>query len=95
MAMYNVSTTQLIVATVFSALIGAGAVVSYMQFKEKQAWPVVHTSTDGSCTKVMNLRNGDAYNCEDVDVLLRQYRVEAAVPEVKAKEETTQEVAKS
>ena len=94
MAMYNVSTPQLIVATVLSALIGAGSVVSYMQYKEKQGWPVVQTAPDGTCSKVMNLRNGDAYNCEDVDVLLRQYKTEVVV-EKKAKEEPAPEAAKS
>ena len=83
--MYNVSTTQLIVATVFSALIGAGSVVSYMQFKEKQGWPQVEVTADGTCSKVVNLRNGDAYNCEDVGVLLRQYR-EVVVKDVKPKD---------
>lgn len=85
MAMYNVTTTQLIVATVFSALIGAGSVVGYMQFKEKQGWPIVEEMADGTCSKVVNLRNGDAYNCEDVGVLLRQYR-EVVVKDAKPKE---------
>jgi hypothetical protein len=94
MAMYNVSTPQLLIATVFSALIGAGSVVSYMQFKEKQSWPVVETSPEGSCVKVQNLRNGDAYNCEDVDVLLRQYKTEMVI-EKKPKEEVPAEAPKS
>ena len=85
MAMYNVTTTQLIFATVLSAMIGAGSVVSYMQFKEKQGWPVVEQTADGTCSKVINLRNGDAYNCEDVGVLLRQYK-EVVVKEVKPKD---------
>lgn len=36
--------------------------------------PVVHTNIAGECIKVENFENGHAFNCTDVDVLLRQYR---------------------
>ncbi len=36
--------------------------------------PVVHTNSAGECLKVDNYVNGQAFNCEDVGVLLRQYR---------------------
>lgn len=36
--------------------------------------PVVHTDGAGACVKVENFVNGHAFNCNDVDVLLRRYR---------------------
>lgn len=76
MAMYTVTTGQLMAATILSALISAGSIVGYTQFKERQArttLPEVQVTMDDKCTKVVNFKNGDAYNCEDVDVLLREY----------------------
>jgi hypothetical protein len=80
-SMYTVSTPQLILATVLSALISAGSIVGYTQFKEQQALPQVQTTADGTCVKVLNFKNGEAYNCEDVDVVLRQYKKVLAVDE--------------
>jgi len=36
--------------------------------------PVVHKDASGTCTKVENFENGHAFNCADVDVILRRYR---------------------
>jgi hypothetical protein len=36
--------------------------------------PVVHYDKTNACVKVENFENGHAFNCQDVDVLLRQYR---------------------
>lgn len=36
--------------------------------------PVVHFDKTNTCVKVDNYQNGHAFNCNDVDVLLRQYR---------------------
>lgn len=75
-SMYTVTTGQLITATILSALISAGSVVGYFQYKEQQArrfLPEVQVSVEDKCVVVVNFKNGDAYNCEDVDVLLREY----------------------
>jgi hypothetical protein len=73
MAHYTVKTSQLLVATLLSAAISSGSIVAYMQWKDKQALPEVQQTADGKCVKVINFKNGDAYNCEDVDVVLRTY----------------------
>lgn len=89
--MYTVTTPQLIFATVLSALIAAGSIVAYTQFKEqqgRQTLPEVQLTLEGNCSKVINFRNGDAYNCEDVDVLLRDYNTTQAQPGPKAKNES-------
>ena len=36
--------------------------------------PVVHYDKTNACVKVENFENGHAFNCQDVDVLLRRYR---------------------
>jgi tRNA A58 N-methylase Trm61 len=74
MAMYTVSTSQLLMAALLAALIAAGSVVGYEQYKEHQALPEVQQTADTKCVRVINFKNGDAYNCEDVDVVLRQYK---------------------
>jgi hypothetical protein len=85
MAMYTVTTMQLLTATVMSALISAGSVVAYGQYKDLQALPEVNLNVEDKCVKVMNFKNGDAYNCEDVDVVLRQYK-KVLLKEPKTKE---------
>jgi hypothetical protein len=75
MAMYTVSQAQLMTATVLSALIAAGTTVMYFQFKERQSLPTVY-QVDSKCTSVVNFKNGDAYTCEDVDIILRNYKKE-------------------
>lgn len=35
--------------------------------------PEVWMSVDGKCVKVVNFKNGDGYNCQDKDVVLRKY----------------------
>jgi hypothetical protein len=74
MSMYTVTTAQILCATVLSAFISAGSVVGYQQYKEHQSIPVVQQNQDSKCIKVINFKNGDAYNCEDIDVVLRDYR---------------------
>jgi len=36
--------------------------------------PEVHVDQAGTCIKVVNFENGHAFNCGDVNVVLRQYR---------------------
>lgn len=74
MQLYTVSTVQLIVASALIATIGAGEVIAYNQYKEQQLIPQVQVNTEGACVKVINFNNGEAYNCQDVDVLLRRYK---------------------
>lgn len=88
MAHYIVRTPQIILAAVLTAAIGAGSVIMYQQWKEKQTLPEVQMAND-KCVKVVNFRNGDAYNCEDVDVVLRVYKkVNAGEQPEPAKEPT-------
>lgn len=85
MALYTVSNAQMMFTTVLTSLIAAGTTVSYIQLKERQALPEVSLNAQGKCVKVLNFKNGDAYNCEDVDVILRNYK-SVAVPAESSKD---------
>lgn len=79
MKLYTVSTIQLLVCSVLIATIGAAEVIAYSQYKEQQVIPQVQVNPDGTCVKVLNFNNGEAYNCQDVDVLLRRYKKVPAI----------------
>lgn len=73
MQLYTVSTLQLIAAAVLQSVITASCVIYYDQYKEKQHWPQVTINANDECIKVVNFNNGEAYNCQDIDIVLRQY----------------------
>jgi len=66
----QVAGTAFIFATVASVC--AFFVLTFMNFLEL---PEVHVGPDDKCIKVINYKNGDAYNCQDRDVVLRKYRI--------------------
>ena len=73
MRLYTVSTFQLLICSALIATIGAAEVIAYNQYKEKQTLPQVVVDGNGACVKVVNFNNGEAYNCQDLDVVLRRY----------------------
>lgn len=77
---YTVRPIHLLCTAVATAIIGSSIVIGYMQYKEKEQLkaekallPEVKLDNDGKCVKVINFKNGDAYNCNDVDIVLREY----------------------
>ena len=75
MKFMNVTAPQLLMlALVISAISGvtSAAASLYMDYR---VLPVVHKAADGTCTKVENFDNGHAFNCGDVDLILRRYRL--------------------
>jgi hypothetical protein len=68
---------QLIVLAILISIIttaGVGSMYLYMFYTQL---PVVHIDKSNACVKVDNFENGHAFNCNDVDVLLRRYRKSA------------------
>jgi hypothetical protein len=55
-------------------IIAAALVIINMQVKDYLLLPVVVNTKDGKCATVENYKNGEAYNCGDVGVILRNYR---------------------
>jgi hypothetical protein len=71
---YSVKTGQILLASILSALISAGSIAAFVLYNDRLGLPLVQTDDGGKCVQVINYKNGDAYNCQDVDILLRQYR---------------------
>lgn len=72
---FQVSTIQLFLMALVIGVISASLIVINMAVKEYLQLPKVIKAVDGSCAAVSNFRNGDAYTCADVDVILRKYRI--------------------
>lgn len=71
----NLSTLQLLLLAFVMSLLTAALVSINMWYMDYRTLPVVHRDAEsGKCTKVDNFENGHAFNCDDVDVILRRYR---------------------
>lgn len=71
---YAVTRTQMFSLIFVSAMFAGLLVFTSNQLINYLDLPDVHISVvDGKCVKVVNYKNGDAYNCQDVDVVLRRY----------------------
>ncbi len=75
MAFYSVSMKQLIANSLLISLVSASLVILFLIGKSNLDLPDVYKNSEGKCVKVVNYNNGDAYNCNDVDVILRKYHV--------------------
>jgi hypothetical protein len=69
------SQLQLTLLSVLVSLLTTFGITINTYYSEYQKLPVVHIDKTGSCIKVVNFENGHAFNCADVNVLLRKYRV--------------------
>lgn len=74
----TLSTAQLLLMTVLMAVLSAILVAVNTWYIVFTQLPLVHIDTAGACVKVDNFQNGHAFNCNDVGVLLRQYRSKTA-----------------
>ena len=76
---YQVSGFQLFMMAIIVGVISAALITINTAVQEYLQLPMVRFSSDGQCAVVSNYKNGDAFTCSDVDVVLRKYR--AAKPE--------------
>ena len=74
MTFNTVSNLQLVIASVLISILTAALVIVNTWYMNYLQLPVVHVDAQGECLMVENFVNGHAFNCHDVDVLLRQYR---------------------
>lgn len=75
MAYYTISSKQVAGSAFTIAMltaVGAAFVISLINYNEL---PEVHVDLENKCVKVVNFKNGDAYTCQDKDVVLRKYHV--------------------
>lgn len=71
---YQVTNTQLFIKALTIGVIAAALVMINTSAKEYLQLPEV-TMADDKCVSVENYKNGEAFVCEDVGVILRNYRV--------------------
>jgi hypothetical protein len=78
-----VSTAQALLAAVAIALLSGASVVAVSAYLNYEDLPIVIAGVDGKCLRVLNFKNGDGYQCQDVDIILRKYRRQLAPLEAK------------
>jgi tRNA U34 5-carboxymethylaminomethyl modifying enzyme MnmG/GidA len=75
MSYHIVSTKQLAFVALLICILTISGIEINNIIKEYYSLPeVVIKSSDNSCIKVINYKNGESYNCQDVDIILRNYR---------------------
>lgn len=74
---FAISRWQLFMSSLMVGVAAAAIIMINMFVMEYLQLPIVHMSNN-NCSLVSNFRNGDAFTCADVDVILRKYRVEHA-----------------
>jgi len=70
---YQVSSFQLFTMAILTGIIAAAIITINITVRDFLLLPVVVQNND-KCINVINYKNGDAYGCEDVGVVLRNYR---------------------
>ena len=74
----TLSTFQLLLLTTLMSILTAVLVSVNSWYLMFTQLPLVQVDRAGACVKVDNFQNGHAFNCNDVGVLLRQYRSKTA-----------------
>jgi hypothetical protein len=68
------STLQLLILALTMSISVAILVSINSWYQDFRLLPEVHIDKTGACLRVVNFENGQAFNCTDVNVLLRRYR---------------------
>lgn len=71
---YTVSNLQLFICALLIGVISAALITINNAAMEYLQLPVVETAPDGKCVAVSSFRNGEAFTCNDVGTILRNYR---------------------
>ena len=75
MAYYMVSSKQVAGTALTIAAVTAVTAFFIITLINYFELPEVYIDGEGKCVKVINFKNGDAYTCQDKDVVLRKYHV--------------------
>ncbi len=75
MKYYVITGKQLFCLSILISIIVSALITINILLKDYLMLPEVFIQEkDGQCIKVVNYVNGHAFNCNDVNVILRQYR---------------------
>ena len=69
-----VSTSHVLLVALIIAAAAAVAVFCTKVFLDQLEMPEVYVTPEGRCVRVVNYKNGDGYQCQDKDVVLRKYK---------------------
>lgn len=69
-----VTNLQMMIFGIFVAVISSCSTIAMFVAQDHFSLPVV-VQKNGQCMEVQNFKNGDAFTCPDVDVILRKYRI--------------------
>lgn len=75
MKFMNVTAWQLLLLALAISTISAVSSGAFYFYMDYRTLPIVYKGAAGECIKVENLENGHAFNCNDLDVTLRRYRL--------------------
>ena len=70
-----ISTPQMMSSGVIIALAAAAATFCISALISYLDQPDVYVTPEGRCIRVVNFKNGDGYQCQDKDVVLRKYNL--------------------
>lgn len=80
--MHVIKTWHFFVFTLMSAILGSSLTFGGWMYVQHINTPLVIADQESErCLQVLNFANGDAYNCDDVGVVLRRYRKTYELPE--------------
>lgn len=74
MKYYTVSNFQLFVMALLIGIISAALIIINSAVKDYFELPMITTTLDGKCVSVSSYKNGEAFTCNDVGSILRNYR---------------------
>lgn len=72
---FQVTTFQLMLMAILTGITAAAIVIINIRINDYLHLPEVDFGPTGQCISVANYQNGEAYQCADVDTVLRNYRV--------------------
>lgn len=66
---------QILLSSIFIGMVAGCMSILNSMYHDYSLLPIVERSTQSEqCIRVINLDNGHAFNCNDVDLVLRRYR---------------------
>jgi len=65
---------QLFALAILIAILSATLTCINTWYLDQRLLPMVYKDAAGACVKVENFENGHAFNCNDVDIILRRYK---------------------
>jgi hypothetical protein len=94
MRFMNVTAPQLLMLALVISIISGVTSAAASLYMDYRVLPIVYKDTANTCIKVENIDNGHAFNCNDVDVTLRRYRLPEQAGETNLEEIPTPDVHK-